>query len=483
MKRSLYLLLALFGTTAVAFGQNEDDAFRYTHFVPSGTAKFVSMGGSMGAIGADFSASLVNPAGIAVFRNDQMSLSPSWNSSNVEAKYYGTSKNASTKACVLGNFGIASAFETGASGCRFFNFGFTYNRLADFNREVRIVGDNDYSMLDYEVDCFNNNVENDNLFYKADLFFLNPDGNRYIHDYESADVFGTSQSKRIKSSGRMNEYAFALGANFNDKLYIGGSLNITHIDYSQSTSYSEVPFDDSVISLDRFSTYDEFHTVGNAVNVKLGAIYWLNESLRLGVALHSPLFFSMCDDYYDEVESYVWYNEDGEEYLNRSCPYVKGSSDWKLDIPAKFIGSAAYVFKSAGMINVDCEVVRYSSLSLDNQDSGDYSFDEVNDAISDMCRTAVNLRVGGEAAFGLLAVRAGFGYYGSPYNSSHVNSDANTLVYSAGLGLRCEFLTFDLGYSSSVRNETYYLYGYDDSKSSLKNKKGNFTMTLGFRFK
>ncbi len=481
--KSLFFSVALSGVTMVAFGQNEDDALRYSNYVPYGTAKFVSMGGALGAIGADFSANLVNPAGVGVFRKDQMSLTTSWYSSNVNARYYGTSSNASAKTCALGNFGITSVFETGSSGCKFFNFGFTFNKLANFDKDVKIEGVNaNHSMLDYEVDCFNDYLDEGNLFYRANLFYLNPQGDRYINDYEGSGNYGANQTKRIKSSGQMNEYAFTLGANFNDALYIGGSVNITHVDYSQNTTYTEKPLDDSVISLDRFFTFDKFRTLGNAVNVKLGAIYWLTENVRLGVALHSPVIFSMYDDYYDEVESHVWYNENGVDFKDDKIVGIEGSSDWKLNIPAKFIGSAAFVFNGVGMLDVDCEVLNYSSLSLDNQSTSGGDYSDVNDAICDMYRTAVNLRVGGELSFGPLAVRCGLGYYSSPYITDYENSNANTMVYSAGLGLRNNIMYLDLGFSQSTKNETYYLYGYDDSASSLKNKKGNFSATFGLKF-
>lgn len=481
--KSLFFSVALSGVAMVAFGQNEDDALRYSNYVPSGTTKFVSMGGAMGAIGADFSANLVNPASVGVFRKGQLSLTTSWYSSKVKSTYYGTSSNASSRACSLGNFGVVSACETGTTGCRFFNFGFTFSRLANFDRDVKIVGDNaNHSMLDYEVDCFNKYLDSDNFFYGADLFVWNDSCKRYLNDYESSGMLGSHQSKRIKSNGSLSEYAFTLGANFNDVFYLGGSVNITHVEYSQNSKYYEKPFDESVISLEDFNTYDEFRTIGNAVNVKIGAIYWLNECVRLGMALHSPVIFSMYDDYYDEVSSNIWYNDEDGDYCEPKSVHVDGSSDWELNIPTKFIGSAAFVFNGIGMIDVDCEVLNYSSLSLDNRRTSSNDYGDVNDAISDMYRTAVNLRVGGELSFGPLAVRCGLGYYSSPYTSDYENSDANTMVYSAGLGLRNEFMYLDLGYSLSTKNETYYLYGYDDSASSLKNKKGNLSATIGLKF-
>ena len=54
------LLLSFFN----AFGQDETDAFRYSQLIPTGTARFSSLAGSMGGFGADFSCLSSNPAGI-----------------------------------------------------------------------------------------------------------------------------------------------------------------------------------------------------------------------------------------------------------------------------------------------------------------------------------------------------------------------------------------------------------------------------------
>ena len=66
--------------------QNEDDAIRYSNIVPMGTAKFISMGGAMGAIGGDMSAISINPAGLGVYRNNQFSFTPMWNTEKAEAE-------------------------------------------------------------------------------------------------------------------------------------------------------------------------------------------------------------------------------------------------------------------------------------------------------------------------------------------------------------------------------------------------------------
>ena len=135
------------------------------------------------------------------------------------------------------------------------------------------------------------------------------------------------------------------------------------------------------------------------------------------------------------------------------------------------------------MINLDCELVNYSSTSLNDDDNNvGNDYDDVNGRISDIYRTSFNVRLGGEMTFGPAVARAGFGFYGSPYVSSHVNSSANQFVYSVGVGYRGHSGFIDMGYSLQTKKETTYLYTYKESEASLKRKLGNFVITAGLRF-
>ena len=172
MKAKILSALALALTASVSMAQNEDDAIRYTNIVPLGTAKFVSMGGAMGAIGGDETAVTVNPAGIGVYRNSHFSISPMWTSDKTSAKYYGTNNLSNTGSFKCSNVGVISALPTNSDeGIESFAIGFTYNRLANFDGGYTAKGYNDVSsMLDKEVDDFNADVWDGNLFFKSDLF-------------------------------------------------------------------------------------------------------------------------------------------------------------------------------------------------------------------------------------------------------------------------------------------------------------------------
>ncbi|MBP5666929.1 MAG: hypothetical protein J6X32_02150 [Salinivirgaceae bacterium] len=484
MKLKILSILALTISATTALAQNEDDAIRYSNIVPLGTAKFISMGGAMGAIGGDMSAIAINPAGVGIYRTEQISLSPTWTTDKVSAKYYGTSANNSTSSFKFSNVGIVTTFPAEQNlGCMSFSMGLVYNRMANFEGGYTVKGFNAMSsMLDKEVDDFNADVWDGNQFYKADLFVYDSAVNKYFNDYELAGEYGANQRKSVSTSGSMGEYDISLGLNFSNKWYLGGSLNIMRINYRQMSKYIEEPDIDNFAFSD-FTVTDEFVTTGCGVNMKFGLIGWLSENLRVGAAFHTPTILTLSDDYGTRVESNVWYNDKDGEYKKYSDNESNSGVDWNLTLPAKFIGSLAIVSPEHGMLDIDCEVVNYSSTILDDADGyiGN-EYDDLNDRISDIYRTTVNLRVGGEMTFGPAVARAGFGFYGSPYKSGYENASSNKLVYSVGLGWRSQHASIDLGYSLTTQKETTYLYGFDDSAASLKRKNGNLALTFGVRF-
>ena len=480
--KSIILLVVVMGAALAVSAQNEDDAIRYTNIVPMGTARFTSMGGAMGAIGGDLTASVYNPAGLSVYRSDQLSFSMMWTNDKSTSKYFGTTSSTNTGSFKFSNVGFVSVFPTDDddNGLKMFNFGFIYNRMANFEGGYVAKGyNNASSLLDKAVDDFNADPWEGDPFFKSDLFIYDSVAHKYYNDYEDiGGVYGSNQRKAVTTEGNLGEYNIIFGANFNDAWYLGGSLNIMRVNYRQRSKYTETP-DIKDFAFEDFSVLDEFWTIGGGVNLKLGVIGWLNESLRIGAAFHTPTILSLCDDYGTRVESAVYYtDENGKEFISKQNNNTTGTIDWELTLPAKFIGSVAVVARDRGMINLDCELVNYSSTSMNVGDD----YDETNGKISDIYHTAFNARLGGEMTFGPAVVRAGFGFYGSPYVSNHVNSSANQFVYSIGAGYRGHYGFIDMGYSLQTKKETTYLYTYSISEASLKRKLGNFIVTAGVRF-
>lgn len=74
IRLALVIACTLFGT-AVVNAQNLYDAARLMGNDLNGTARFVGMGGAMGALGGDISTMGTNPAGIGIYRSSDVMTS------------------------------------------------------------------------------------------------------------------------------------------------------------------------------------------------------------------------------------------------------------------------------------------------------------------------------------------------------------------------------------------------------------------------
>ncbi|MDP1744161.1 MAG: hypothetical protein Q8L90_01210, partial [Bacteroidota bacterium] len=108
-------LIALFGITLLfsftADCQNDIDAIRYSQLTFGGTARFSSMAGSMGALGGDISTLSFNPAGIAIFRKTEFSISPSIFSQRTSSTYNTTNSTDRKLNFNFGNIGFVTTFN------------------------------------------------------------------------------------------------------------------------------------------------------------------------------------------------------------------------------------------------------------------------------------------------------------------------------------------------------------------------------------
>ena len=141
MKR--ILLTATGILTAITMNaQSYVDALRYSQFFPTGSARNLSMGGTMGIFGGDLSSTYTNPAGLGVYRKSEFAITPGYNYSSFNADYYNGNSEDFINKISLDNIGFVSAYQSKSSGLTGVSFGITYNRLKDFNNNVIISGTN-----------------------------------------------------------------------------------------------------------------------------------------------------------------------------------------------------------------------------------------------------------------------------------------------------------------------------------------------------
>ena len=79
MKNKVIVTACTLLAMATASAQNAYDAEKLLGNDLNGTARFVGMGGAMGALGGDISVISSNPAGIGIFRSNDVSISFGFN--------------------------------------------------------------------------------------------------------------------------------------------------------------------------------------------------------------------------------------------------------------------------------------------------------------------------------------------------------------------------------------------------------------------
>lgn len=515
MKKLLLSLVFAVLSIGIINAQDRFDAIRLSQNFYEGTARFTSMGGAFAALGGDFTSLSINPAGVAVYRGMEFTITPAVSYSSTSSSY-GNISNVSDSRTRFGlsNMGfVTPIYNSGSSkGLISMNVGIGYNKLNNFNSNASMVGANidaNQSMI--------NTIHNQAADVFGDLDFDQSVGNWPVvmawenfiladNGYDlDVDIRNHSKYAQTKSEGNIGEYVLSFGGNVSHKLYFGFTVGIQDVNYESTKLYEEIMNNPTNLSNFIFDQY--YKTSGAGYNLKAGVIYRPIPDLRLAFAVHTPTFFDLTDEY--SAFQLAYYSDDGSEYTINS---PRNYYDYRVNTPYKLIAGAAYTFKNYGLISVDYEFIDYSSMRMKEHIDywGPNGFDSENYAIKNTLRAASNLRVGVEGNLPAgFALRAGYSYYGSPYKSNIKEGDDygyiladngnvtapnysigvgdnTTNVYSAGIGYRFKYGFVDFGYSLTKSKVEYLLDTYNSYGVILpvttENKFSRFALTFGLKF-
>ncbi len=506
--KKIILLFAAVMVTLFAFSQTQMDALRYSQIEYSGTARFVGMGSSFGALGTDLSALAINPAGVALYRAGEINMTPALVSTRIESKFSNNLTQDFAYGFNFSNLGVAFSYvDDNTSGWKGVAFGFSYNRINNFNRSIVIEGSNtEGSMIGNFVD--NANSGQYGVFYEKPAFetyLIDFDENvkEYFSPITDLKKYNQLQKKTIYNKGGMGEYDFALGINYEDLIYIGTNLGVQTANYTEFATYREefAEYSETYLSVtdtsgyyipspDFFTIEEDLTTNGSGVNIKLGMIARPLDWARIGIAYHSPTFFSLQDMF---TTTFYSHYDNGKTTINgqivdkKPLPDGKYSAEYEttdtepytyeLTTPARAIGSLGFVIKKFALINLEAEHVDYSIARY-------RKLYDANDDIQTDLTSAINLRGGMEIRLGALAIRGGFGYYGNPYNTKLNRTDATKYIFSGGLGIVSEDFYIDFAYSQAIYKDDYFMYNgtANELHASLNFARGIGLVTFGMRF-
>ncbi|TRX36850.1 transporter [Flavobacterium sp. ZT3R18] len=499
MKKNLLLLLAVGLSFSTAQSQEISDAIRYGQTELHGTARFTAMSGAFGALGGDLSATNVNPAGSAVFINNQFAFTMGNYATKNNSSYFGTTTSASNNSFDLNQAGGVFVFKNDNpnSDCRTFTLAINYENTNNYDNALFSAGTSPInSAANYFLSYANGvplSVLQDskyaNLNHGAQQAFLGyqgyilnpvtetPNNSSYTSNVRSGGNY--QQENSVYSNGYNGKLIFNTALQYKDKIYFGINLNSHFTDYTQNSNFYESnnnPLDINY-EVKNLNFSNNLHTYGSGFSFQVGAIAKVTNEIRLGLTYESPTWYSLQDELSQRLTSV---SSNTVEVLPQDVVdpnVINYYSPYDLRTPGSFTASAAYVFGKSGLISLDYKYKDYSSSQF--SPVNDPYYRGLNSAMYNSLGASNEIRIGTEYKIKNFRLRGGYRFEGSPYNNATTVGDLNS--FSGGLGYNFGFIKLDLAYvhTQNSSQQQFFSQGFTES-AKLNTYKNNVTMTFIF---
>ncbi|MCQ2336716.1 MAG: hypothetical protein MJ010_06025 [Paludibacteraceae bacterium] len=528
MKR-VSIILSLLVAAIITFAQStvsipsfqKYDAMLFSQQEVNGTARFVGVGGAMGALGGDATTIFYNPAGIGIYRSSEFtaSLNVHWNNA--------TMKDVSPSQCRtnanLGNVAYVAHWDIGASkgkedGLIGINLGIAYNRMKNYNRAYTYSRIKNYSKTQFLADdaygqpeeCLNDqNFDNPDVGHRAILgyqtYLFNPVYNpttgemlpNYESIYKSSGATSVTDDVTVTENGGANEFALSVAGNISDIFYLGMSFICDYVTNNRYETYTEKMSSEAYTKL-----YNSTQLDATGFTYKIGFIVKPLSWLRIGGAYHTPTVYRARANYYSSAYSNI--NPDPSKGGNPEIWTPNISESCYFNAPMKAIGSLGFVLGKYGFIGVDYQWNNYSGIKLKNKSKfnvtnqtatreGLIDTHTIRAGLELKPIEALSLRLGGSYTTGCTDNDKATRYYypNDVRTDTYFINDINSYSVSAGIGYRVGRHSFDLAYIWQVNNGYYSEFRpYNEGETSglkiepmtLRNVRNNITVSYSVRF-
>ncbi|MBD5287110.1 MAG: hypothetical protein HDS27_06245 [Bacteroides sp.] len=416
MKKT-YILAASMALPFMADAQSAIDGFRFSQPDLKGTARYMGMAGAFGALGGDLSSISTNPAGIGVYRRNELGITMDIDMQNATSEAQGIKNTQNQTKVLLNNVGGVATWNLMNTTMPTINVGFTYNRAASFNAHyVGTIPQLSNSLTNYIAGVSNNegvtvaDVEtvfdrdgyvsfnpynpNDGGFQAPwlsilgyDSYFITPTGDDDQPNWIGQWGLNTTGSGAfdVQTTGGVNEYNIAIGGNIKNTVFWGIDFGIVDMDYTMTAVWGE-NLQNAVVdnpegaanSSAMWKMTNSYNASGTGYNIKVGLIYRPIQELRLGVSFASPTWYSINESYMAST-NYQYSADIPDIQQNRA---VTNGGEWGLNsynfrTPWKLTASAAGVIGRNLIVSADFEWQKYNKMRFYNGGNGynDYDYD------------------------------------------------------------------------------------------------------------
>lgn len=546
MKKIITVIYTLSFVIGAVSAQSVYDGVKIADKDLNGTARFVGMGGAMGALGGDITTMGTNPAGIGIYRSNDVMTSFSYSAYGMESKYEGQKSTIDKNRWSFDNIGVVFATKIGnQTPLRYVNFGFNYKRSKSFYKNMsmsgmmgvvenpsnpgspyyvsqtnsmalqatdaeRYVWDNSRQHLDFDNA---NRIFSDPdvgwlgaLGYQGDLTErdrIDNEPDLYVPflPVEPSSVFNS------REKGGIDQYDFNVSFNINDRVYLGLTIGAYDVDYDKYSGYDESYKRGEGYSLESYNNIS-----GSGFDVKMGLILRPFEysPFRIGFAVHTPTFYKLTystsaivtrDAKTDELKRII---VDTYDYVGDM------KRDYRLVTPWKYNVSLGYTVGTSLALGAEYEYEDYSTMKFkysSNDGGGDMEFE--NAEVKNCLKGEHTFRIGAEyKVIPEFAFRLGYNYSSAVFRDEAVKYiPSNSLItdtdfsnkrsqsnYTLGIGYRGKMFYADLAYQLSTYKENFYPF-YNEFEltqgewtmvtppaTKVTNTRSQVLLTVGMRF-
>lgn len=523
-----YIALALLASSvSTAMAQDTYDAQNFTNSDLNGTARFVGMGGALGALGGDLSVMGTNPAGIGLYKRNDFAITLG----GLFTSNDGVLGHDSYRMSLDQAGGVISLDldNPSSKGLQFFNIGINYKKNRNFlsNNNIDITNSlngnlsQTFQIADLGNNCFSFSPDSWGLL--ADL--ANPN---YLEDVEENDkhVGATEYTSEIwvdnngvshnfegvgasdaayqrATYGGNQQVDVALSFNVSDKFFYGMSFGLYNIDYSSESFYYENDVLGGGYSLDNWHKLE-----GNGFDMKFGFVCrpFDDSPFRFGMNVHTPTWYSMTEANGVNI-SYPFYPDLPSDYLR---PYESSNPDYDYDFrtPWKFGFSLGHTIGNYIALGAEYEYQDPSTAKYSEAEGlfgGRDYMNFVNQQNKDHLKGQHTLKFGAELkATDDFSIRVGYNHitspfkdgaysvlaYNGPYTDTSYTNWGGIDRITLGLGFRFKGGYFDVAYQYQEQKGDFFAFDNYDGEGSIytlkptkiESSRTHIMATLGFRF-
>lgn len=502
MKNKYYFFAA---ALLIAMSVNAQETYQNAKLTTqdlNGTARYIGMGGALEALGADVSTISSNPAGIGLFRHNNISVSGGLVvQGNGTAFSNGKKTNAS-----FDQIGGVYSMRTGRTS--YLNFGFNYHKGRNFDYILNAANALNGSSLNnqsyakgelgsegkggYYVDLDRSKPQNDKR--RDFIGYSTPTSTDNALNFDQLDYLNFNTINTEKATGNhygynasafdfnraytgyIGNYDFNVSGNLNNRVYLGITLGIKDVHYKSYSEYFE-QLDNAQIGY-----ANEKEITGNGFDITAGIIVRPVESsaFRIGAYVKSPTWYDLRAENNTQIET-------TEARALNPFGEIGNTYDYKFFTPWKFGISLGHTVGNYLALGATYEYEDYSTINSRVNDGGyyDWYYDEyretsspdriMNNHTKQVLRGVSTLKLGAEyKPVENLAIRLGYNYVSSAYKENGqkdptlsslgnaYSSEADFVNwkdinrFTVGLGYQIKKFNIDLAYQYSAQKGDFY---------------------------